>query len=272
MESLQRPFSAIPPTRRARFGRRHGHSALLSEGGPLLIAAPQRHAILRPVREQSPVAAASAGMAEIPDATRVEATTPVASLAARLRTNLVRIAPTAVHLPPIWRAPRAQRLSAEAPSALAGDGIRRPSMVGAAGSLASVPRVPPTTDDLEAADDELWHALLHADADAVEAVSDPEIEVDLRPLGPGSYDDLIGGLRTGRLRFHELERSRRRLRIVGELATATSVVDGRATHEGVPRTARLRWVTTWRLGAEWVVVAAQCEALREEPARGGLRR
>ena len=28
-----------------------------------------------------------------------------------------------------------------------------------------VPRMPPTTDDLEAADDELWAALLHNDAD-----------------------------------------------------------------------------------------------------------
>ncbi len=41
--------------------------------------------------------------------------------------------------------------------------------------------MPPTTDDLLAVDDELWAALVHGDAGAVDALVDGEARVDLAP-------------------------------------------------------------------------------------------
>ncbi len=128
--------------------------------------------------------------------------------------------------------------------------------------------MPPTTDDLEAADDEVWAALLHADADAIEAVLDPEATVELAVFGALSADELVGGLRSGRLRVREVELERRRLRIIGELGTSVTTATVAGTQGGAPFRTRLRWVRTWRLGAAWVLVAASSAPLREAaPAR-----
>lgn len=134
-----------------------------------------------------------------------------------------------------------------------------------------MPRMPPTTDDLEAADDELWAALLHHDADAIEAVLDPEAVIDFGALAP-DVDALIGALRTGRLRFSELELERRRLRITGELATTVVNATVGGTQGGAPFRTRLRWVRTWRLEAAWVLVAASSSPPRDNGSGAAGRR
>lgn len=127
-----------------------------------------------------------------------------------------------------------------------------------------MPRMPPTTDDLEAADDEVWAALLHGDADAIEAMLDPEATVELSSLGAPDADALIGALRAGRLRLTALEIERRRLRITGELATTITVATVSGTQGGAPFRTRLRWVRTWRLEAAWVLVAASSAPFRDD--------
>lgn len=123
--------------------------------------------------------------------------------------------------------------------------------------------MPPTTDDLEAADDELWSALLHADADAIEAITDPEATVAFELAELHHLEDLLHALRTGRLRVTEAEFERRRVRIAGELGITTVIATVAATHGGAPLRARLRFVRTWRLDASWVLVAASSTLPRE---------
>lgn len=115
--------------------------------------------------------------------------------------------------------------------------------------------MPPTTDDLEAADDEVWSALRHADADALEALSDPEATIAIEPLGLGDLLALTRALRTGALRLSVVELERRRLRITGELATSVTIANVAGTHHADEVRARLRWVRTWRLADDWVLVA-----------------
>ncbi len=123
--------------------------------------------------------------------------------------------------------------------------------------------MPPSTDDLEAADDEVWAALRHRDADAIEAIADPDLTLDHPALGIGALDALLAALRTGALTLSDLDFERRRMRIVGELATTVSVVTVAGTHGGAPFRARLRWVSTWRLEAAWVLVAASSGPVRD---------
>lgn len=126
-----------------------------------------------------------------------------------------------------------------------------------------MPRMPPTTDDLAEADDELWSALLHGDADAIEAIADPDVSIDLDPFAAHAMDELAAALRTGRLRVEAVDLERRRLRITGELATTDAVATVTGTHGGAPFKARLRWIRTWRLEAAWVLIAASSSPLRE---------
>lgn len=126
--------------------------------------------------------------------------------------------------------------------------------------------MPPSTDDLEAADDELWAALRHADADAIEAIVDPDLALDHPGLGLTDLDDLLHALRRGTLTVSAVALERRRLRITGELATTISTVTLSGTQEGAPIRARLRWVRTWRLAAAWVLVAASSAPIRESGA------
>lgn len=123
--------------------------------------------------------------------------------------------------------------------------------------------MPPSTDDLEAADDELWAALRHGDADAIEAIADPELTLDHEVFGDLDLDGLLHRLRHGTLDLQEVALERRRLRITGELATTVSIVTVSGTHEGAPFRARLRWVRTWRLAAAWILVAASSAPVRE---------
>jgi hypothetical protein len=123
--------------------------------------------------------------------------------------------------------------------------------------------MPPTTDDLAEADDEVWASLLHGDADAIEAIADPEATIHLPALGASSMEELLAGLRTGRLRVREVEIQRRRLRITGELATTDTAAIVAGTHGGAPFRTRLRWIRTWRIEAAWVLIAASSSPLRE---------
>lgn len=124
--------------------------------------------------------------------------------------------------------------------------------------------MPPTTDDLAEADDEVWAALRHADADALEAIADPESTIELPPFGVASLDELLHAMRTGALRLEAVELERRRLRIVGEeLATTDAVATVTGTTGGAPFRTRLRWIRTWRLAAAWVLIAASSAPLRD---------
>ena len=126
-----------------------------------------------------------------------------------------------------------------------------------------MPRMPPTTDDLEAADDEVWAALRHGDADALEAITDREATIALPALGVDDLDGLLRALRTGALDVEAVDLERRRIRIAGELATTDAVATVTGTVGGAPVRARLRWIRTWRLGAAWVLVAASSSPVRE---------
>ncbi len=123
--------------------------------------------------------------------------------------------------------------------------------------------MPPSTDDLEAADDELWAALRHGDADAIAAICDPDATLDHAVLGDRSLEELLRALRTGALTVAEADLERRRPRITGELATTISTVIVAGTDGGAPYRARLRWVRTWRLEAAWILVAASSGPIRD---------
>jgi Domain of unknown function (DUF4440) len=123
--------------------------------------------------------------------------------------------------------------------------------------------MPPTTDDLADADDEVWAALRHADADALEAIVDADATIDHAALGIASLAELLAELRTGRLRIEETDLERRRLRIIGELATTTVFVTVAGTSAGAPFRTRLRWINTWRLEAAWELIAASSSPPRE---------
>lgn len=123
--------------------------------------------------------------------------------------------------------------------------------------------MPPSTDDLEAVDDELWAALRHGDADAIDAICDPDAAIDHPIFGDRPLDALLTALRTGGLALTTVELERRRLRIMGELATSVTTVTVAGTDGGAPYRARLRWVRTWRLEAAWILVAASSAPVRE---------
>lgn len=123
--------------------------------------------------------------------------------------------------------------------------------------------MPPSTDDLEAADDELWSALRHGDADAIAGITDAEATLDHAVLGERTRGELLAALRTGTIAITAVELERRRLRITGELATSISTVTLAGTDGGVPFRARLRWVRTWRLEAAWILIAASSGPVRE---------
>jgi hypothetical protein len=123
--------------------------------------------------------------------------------------------------------------------------------------------MPPTTDDLEAADDEFWAALRHADADSVEAIADADVTINVPMFAAGALQPLLHQLRSGALRIDDVAVERRRRRIVGELATTITTATLTGTRAGAPFRMRLRWVMTWRLADDWVLLSASAAPPRE---------
>ncbi len=119
-----------------------------------------------------------------------------------------------------------------------------------------MPRVPHSTDDLEAAELELQRAVLAADVIALEALLDDEVEF----VGPDgtvlTKSQDIEAYRSGRLRVTEFAVERQRVRVIEELGTTDVVATVAGTHEGAPFRTRLRYQRTWRLSDAWTVVSA----------------
>lgn len=119
-----------------------------------------------------------------------------------------------------------------------------------------MPRVPHSTDDLEAAELELQRAVVAADVVALDALLDDEVEF----VGPDgsvvSKADDIEAYRSGRLRITEFAVERQRVRVIEELGTTDVVATVTGTHEGAPFRTRLRYQRTWRLSDAWTVVSA----------------
>ncbi len=119
-----------------------------------------------------------------------------------------------------------------------------------------MPRVPHSTDDLEAAELELQRAMVASDVVALDALLDDELEF----VGPDgavlTKAQDIEAHRSGRLRITELLVERQRVRVLEELGTTDVIATVAGTHEGAPFRTRLRYQRTWRLGDAWTVVSA----------------
>lgn len=125
-----------------------------------------------------------------------------------------------------------------------------------------MPRMPHSTDDLAAAEDELQRALLAADVVALDALLDDEVEL-VDEVGVGSTKDAeMEGLRSGRVRWREIAVERQRVRVLGELGTTDVVASVAGTRGGAPFQARLRFQRTWRLADAWTVVAAHASPVK----------
>lgn len=125
-----------------------------------------------------------------------------------------------------------------------------------------MPRVPHSTDDLEAAELELQRAMLHADVVALEALLDDEAQF----VGPGEAlfvkDDILDAYRSGRLRVRAFEVERSRVRVIDELGLTDVLATASGTHEGAPFQTRLRYQRTWRLADAWAVVSAHAAPVK----------
>lgn len=128
-----------------------------------------------------------------------------------------------------------------------------------------MPRMPHSTDDLAAAEDELRRAQLAADVVAMEALLDDEAELFDEAGVASSKPEEIEAFRSGRLRLREYAVERQRVRVLGELGTTDVVAEVAGTREGAPFQARLRFQRTWRLTSDWSVVATHVSQVK----RGG---
>lgn len=125
-----------------------------------------------------------------------------------------------------------------------------------------MPRVPHSTDDLEAAELEFQRAVLHADAFALEAILDDEAEFvwpDGTVLGK---EALVETYRSGQMRLSQFEVERSRVRVMEELGL-TDVVATIAGHDaGEPFQMRLRFQRTWKLADGWTVVSGHASLVK----------
>ena len=127
-----------------------------------------------------------------------------------------------------------------------------------------MPRMPHSTDDLEAAELELQRAVLAADVGALDALLDDEVTF-VGPDGAAlSKEQDLEAYRSGRLKVTEFAVERQRVRVLGELGLADLVATVAGTSEGAPFRMRLRYQRTWRLKEEWAVVSAHATV----PKRG----
>ncbi len=81
--------------------------------------------------------------------------------------------------------------------------------------------------------------------------------------------ELLARASTRRARWRRAALLTRRARIVGELATVTSLVELTRTSEGAPTQTRLHSVRTYRLAEEWVLISAALTVPRKRPERSG---
>lgn len=129
-----------------------------------------------------------------------------------------------------------------------------------------MPRVPHSTDDLEAAELELQRAFVASDVIALDALLDDELE----SVGPDgavlTKAQDIEAHRSGRLRISEFEVERQRIRVIDELGTTDVVATVAGTHEGAPFRTRLRYQRTWRLSDAWMVVSAHASPIKQRRA------
>lgn len=125
-----------------------------------------------------------------------------------------------------------------------------------------MPRVPHSTDDLEAAELELQRAFLHADAGSLEALLDDEAEFSWLDGTLLAKDAFIETYRSGRMRLSRFEVERSRVRVLEELGL-TDVIATIAGHDaGEPFELRLRFQRTWKLADDWTVVSAHASVVR----------
>lgn len=119
-----------------------------------------------------------------------------------------------------------------------------------------MPRVPHSTDDLEAAELELQRAMLHGDADALDALIDDDATLSWTDgTAPGKAAH-VAAYRAGRLRVLGFELQRLHARVLQELGI--TVISGRAEwqRDGRRFSERVRITRTWQLTDEWRVVAS----------------
>lgn len=130
----------------------------------------------------------------------------------------------------------------------------------------AMPRMPHSTDDLQAIVDELRAALVHGDANALDALLDGEFQLTSRaPAGLDGRDELIAAVRSDKLRTQPAEIERERLRVLGELATTDTIASCSGTYEGAPWGARLRIRATWRLDGDWSLISADLRPATRQP-------
>jgi hypothetical protein len=126
-----------------------------------------------------------------------------------------------------------------------------------------MPRVPHSTDDLLEAEEALQRAMLQSDADALDTYLDDEIVLVDAAGNPSSKFDEVDAYRSGRRRVHRFEVERSRVRVMEELGLTFTVVLLAGIEAGVPFERRERHTRTWRLGAEWTLVASHASAVKD---------
>lgn len=149
-----------------------------------------------------------------------------------------------------------------------------------------MPRMPPTTDDLAAACDELRRGWRDADADALDALIDGDATIVWfgRESCKGA---LVDAAQTGRLRIADWKTVRERVRVLGELGRSDELAQitwsefesaggapsrpaGAGSMSDSPHAAQtrsqfagsrlIRVTATWQLTDEWRLVAAHATA------------
>lgn len=119
-----------------------------------------------------------------------------------------------------------------------------------------MPRVPHSTDDLEAAELELQHALLHGDAGALEALIDDEATISWTDGTTPGKAAHVEAFRAGRLRMVRFDVHRLRARVLQELGLTVLSAEAEWQRDGHHFTDRVRITRTWQLTDEWRVVAS----------------
>ncbi len=119
-----------------------------------------------------------------------------------------------------------------------------------------MPRLPPSTDDLEAAELELQRAMVHADADTLEAIIDDEATISWPDGEPAPKHEQVAAYRSGRLRVRRIDVERLRLRVLQELGLTFVWARVEGERDGRPFDQRLRITRTWQLTDQWRLVAS----------------
>lgn len=126
-----------------------------------------------------------------------------------------------------------------------------------------MPRVPHSTDDLEAAEAELQRAMLAGDAGAIEQLLDDELVITGADGVARDKWAEVDAYRSGRRRITVFEVERQRVRVLEELGTTVVFALVVGTDAGAAFSSRERHTRTWRLGGEWTVVASHVSRVKD---------